>query len=72
MTDLSIEYLPTSVFRPWERNARTHSKKQIRRRAFAMASGEMSEDEYVAFARAEAEQLGCGLIGRAEQAEAAE
>jgi ParB-like chromosome segregation protein Spo0J len=30
MSDLSIETLPLSSLKPWPRNARTHSKKQIR------------------------------------------
>ncbi len=30
MTKLEIEYLPTGILRPYPRNARTHSKKQIK------------------------------------------
>ena len=30
MLELEIEYLPTGALRPYPRNARTHSKKQIR------------------------------------------
>ena len=30
MADISIESVPLAALRPWERNARTHSKKQIR------------------------------------------
>ena len=30
MSELQIEYLPTRALRPYHRNARTHSKKQIK------------------------------------------
>ena len=30
MTTLKIEYYPLSSLRPWQKNARTHSKKQLR------------------------------------------
>ncbi|MEC5293046.1 site-specific DNA-methyltransferase [Aurantimonas sp. C2-3-R2] len=33
MTELQITYLPTTALNPWARNARTHSKKQIRQLA---------------------------------------
>ena len=33
MTDLTIEYLSPSSLKPWAKNARTHSKKQIRQLA---------------------------------------
>jgi DNA modification methylase len=33
MTDLSIEYLTPSSLKPWAKNARTHSRKQIRQLA---------------------------------------
>lgn len=33
MTDLQITYLGTNALKPWARNARTHSKKQIRQLA---------------------------------------
>ena len=29
-SDLKIEYLAPSALKPWAKNARTHSKKQIR------------------------------------------
>ena len=36
MTKLNIEYLPTGALRPYPRNARTHSKKQIKQIAHSI------------------------------------
>ena len=30
MSKAQLEYLPIGVLRPWQRNARTHSRKQVR------------------------------------------
>ena len=30
MPEAQLEYLPISELRPWRRNARTHSRKQVR------------------------------------------
>ena len=38
MTKLDIEYLPSKALQPYPRNARTHSKKQIKQIADSISS----------------------------------